>query len=166
MLNKKKVAPLGAMAAVAMASTGAQAATQTANAEVKIVAAVQLAQNDILDFGIIASGGAAATVIMPTGSNTRTCGTGLTCAGTARRGRFTVSGATTGYVVAINIPTTTISLSAGGGNAMSVSLVPSTTSFSSTGVPVEFFVGGTLSVGANQVAGNYTGTYAVTADYQ
>ena len=165
MLNKKKVALLGAMAAVAMASTGAQAATQTANAEVKIVAAVQLAQNDILDFGIIASGGAAATVIMPTTTNTRTCGTGLTCAGTARRGRFTVSGATTGYVVAINVPTST-SLSAGGGNAMSVVLTPSMTSFSSTGVPVEFFVGGTLSVGANQAAGSYVGTYAVTADYQ
>lgn len=165
MLNKKKVALLGAMAAVAMASTGAQAATQTATAEVDIVAAVQLAINDTLDFGIIASGGSASTVIMPTASNTRTCGTGLTCVGTAQRGRFTVSGATTGYVVAINVPTSTL-LSAGGGNTMSVSLVPSTTSFPSTGVPVEFFVGGTLSVGANQAAGNYTGTYAVTADYQ
>ena len=104
MLNKKKVALLGAMAVAAMASTGAQAATQPATAEVEIVAAVQLAINDTLDFGIIASGGSASTVILPTSTNTRTCGTGLTCAGSALRGRFTVSGATTGYVVAINVP--------------------------------------------------------------
>ncbi|MDP3783056.1 MAG: DUF4402 domain-containing protein [Sphingopyxis sp.] len=29
-----------------------------------------------------------------------------------------------------------------------------------------FQVGGTLSVGANQAAGDYTGTFNVTADYQ
>ncbi len=156
MLNKKKVALLGAMAAAAMASTGAQAATQNASAEVEIVAAVQLAINDTLDFGIIASSAAPATVTMPTASNARACGTGLTCVGTAQRGRFTVSGATSGYVVAIIVPATT-TLSAGGGNM---------TSFASLGVPQEFFVGGTLSVGANQAAGNYTGTYVVTADYQ
>ena len=165
MLNKKKVALLGAMAAAAMASTGAQAATQPATAEVEIVAAVQLAINDTLDFGIIASGGAPATVQLLASDGTRTCGAGLTCAGSPQRGRFTVSGATTGYVVAINVPAST-TLSAGGANTMSLSLVPSTTSFLSAGLPVEFFVGGTLSVGANQAAGNYTGTYVVTADYQ
>lgn len=164
MLNKTKVAILGAIAVAAMASTGAQAATQTANAEVDIIAAVQLAQNDVLDFGVVASSATAGTVTLPTGSNGRTCSAGLTCVGTALRGRFTVSGATSGYVVAISVPTTTTLTS--GSNNLSLALTPSMTSFTSAGTPQEFFVGGTLSVGVNQAAGNYTGTYTVSADYQ
>ena len=164
MLNKTKVALLGAIAVAAMASTGAQAATQTANAEVDIIAAVQLAQNDALDFGVVASSATAGTVALPTASNTRTCSAGLTCVGTALRGRFTVSGATSGYVVAISVPATTTLTS--GANTLSLGLTSSTTTFTSTGAPQVFYVGGTLAVGANQAAGNYTGTYTVSADYQ
>ncbi len=164
MLNKTKVAILGAMAVAAMASTGAQAATQTATAKVDIIAAVQLAQNDALDFGVVASGAAAGTVdLLPT-ATTRTCSAGLTCVGTALRGRFTVSGATSGYVVAISVPTSTTLSS--GANTMSLTLTPSMTSFTSAGTAQVFYVGGKLSVGASQAAGNYTGTYTVSADYQ
>lgn len=164
MLNKTKFALLGVVAAAAMASTGAQAATQTASAEVDIVAAVQLAQNDGLDFGVVASSGTAGTVALPIGSNTRICSAGVTCVGTALRGRFTVSGATTGYVVAINVPASTTLNS--GANNMLLSLVPSMTSFTAGAGPQEFFVGGSLAVGANQAAGTYTGSYNVSADYQ
>jgi D-serine deaminase-like pyridoxal phosphate-dependent protein len=164
MLNKTKFALVGVVAAAAMASTGAQAATQTASAEVDIVAAVQLAQNDGLDFGVVASSGTAGTVVLPTASNTRVCSAGVTCVGTALRGRFTVSGATTGYVVAINVPATTTLAS--GGNNMVLTLAPSMTSFTSAGAPQIFFVGGSLAVGANQAAGTYTGSYNVSADYQ
>lgn len=164
MLNKTKFALLGVVAAAAMASTGAQAATQTASAEVDIVAAVQLAQNDGLDFGVVASSGTAGTVALPTTSNTRTCSAGVTCVGTALRGRFTVSGATSSYVVAITVPASTTLNS--GANSIVLSLTPSMTTFTSTGAAQEFFVGGSLAVGANQAAGTYTGTYSVSADYQ
>ncbi len=162
MLNKK-IALLGA-AVAALASTGANAATQTATAEVDIIAAVQLAQNDGLDFGVVASSAVAGTVALPATSNTRACSAGVTCVGTALRGRFTVSGATSGYVVAISVPAST-TLSSGGNN-MTLSLTPSITSFTSTGAAEVFYVGGSLAVGANQAAGTYTGTYAVSADYQ
>lgn len=161
MLNKK-IALLGA-AVAAMVSTGANAATQTATAEVDIVAAVTLTQDAGLDFGVVAVGASAGTVTMPTGSNTRSC-TVVTCSGTAQRGQFTVSNATTGYVVNIVVPGSTTLTS--GGNTINLSLVPSITSFSSTGVSEVFYVGGTLSIAANQAAGTYTGTYAVSADYQ
>lgn len=164
MLNKTKFALLGVVAAAAMASTGAQAATQTASAEVDIVAAVTLAQNNPLDLGVVASSGTAGTVALPTTSDTRVCSAGVTCVGAALRGRFTVSGATSGYVVAINVPATTTLAS--GGNNMVLTLVPSMTSFTSTGAPQIFFVGGSLAVGANQAAGTYTGSYNVSADYQ
>jgi Mat/Ecp fimbriae major subunit len=161
MLNKK-IALLGA-AVAALASTGANAATQTATAEVDIIAAVTLTQDAGLDFGVVASSAAAGTVTLPTGSNTRVC-TGVTCVGVAQRGQFTVSNATTGYNVGITVPAST-SLT-GPGTAMSLALVPSSTGFTSTGAPVVFYVGGTLSVGAGQVAGTYSGTYNVSADYQ
>lgn len=164
MLNKTKFALLGVVAAAAMASTSAQAATQTASAEVDIVPAVTLAQNNALDLGIVATSGTAGTVTLPTGSDTRVCSTGVSCVGTALRGRFTVGGAASGYVVAINVPTSTTLTS--GGNNMVLTHTPSMTSFTSTGAPQIFFVGGSIPVAANQAAGTYTGTYNVSADYQ
>jgi Mat/Ecp fimbriae major subunit len=163
MLNKK-IALLGA-AAIAMVSTGANAATQTATAEVDIIAAVTLTQNAGLDFGVVATSATSGTVIMPTTTDTRSCSAGVTCAaGTARRGQFTVSNATSGYLVNIVVPpSTTLNFS---GNTMNLVLLPSMTAFTSTGADQVFYVGGTLSVNANQPAGTYTGTYSVSADYQ
>lgn len=164
MLNKTKVALLGAFAAATMVGTGANAATQTASAEVEIIAAVALTEDHSLDLGVVASSASAGTVLLPTGSNTRTCSASLTCVGTAQRGQFTISGATAGYNIGITVPAST-SLT-GSGAPMNLTLVPSMTSFTSIGSPQVFYVGGTLSVGANQVAGSYTGTYNVSADYQ
>lgn len=164
MLNKSKTALMGMVAVAAMASTGAHAATQTATAEVDIIAAVQLIQNDGLDFGVVASSSVAGTVALPATATTRTCSASVTCVGTALRGRFTVSNAANGYTVGITVPTSTTLNS--GGNSMTLALAPSMASFVSNGAAQEFFVGGTLNVGANQAAGTYTGTYSVSADYQ
>jgi spore coat protein U-like protein len=49
---------------------------------------------------------------------------------------------------------------------MGLTLTPSAASVTATGAPQTFYVGGVLSVGASQVAGTYTGTYAVSAEYQ
>ncbi|MGB5077665.1 MAG: DUF4402 domain-containing protein [Sphingorhabdus sp.] len=164
MLNKSKIALMGAIAVAAMVSTGAQAATQTATAEVDIIAAVQLTQDVAMDLGVAASSAASGTVTLPNNSNTRVCSAAVTCVGTAQRGEFTVSGATSGYVVAVTVaPSTTLS---SGANTMPLTLNPSMSSFTSTGASQVFYVGGTLSVGANQAAGTYTGTYSVSADYQ
>lgn len=164
MLNTMKVALTGAMAVAAFASTSAQAATGTADATATIISAVQLTQNDVLDFGVVASSTTAGTVDLPTDSNTRTCSVGVTCVGTALRGQFTVSGAATGYTVGIVVPATAILTS--NGVTMSTTLTPSMTTFVSNGGARAIFVGGTLSVGANQAAGLYTGTYTVSANYQ
>jgi hypothetical protein len=161
MLNKKNVALLGAMAVAAIASTSAQAATETANAEVDIIAAVQLTQNDPLDFGMIASGAAGGTVTLPAATGTRNCG-GLVCVGTATRGRFTVNG-TIGQNIAITLPSTVTLTSSG--NSMVVSLSPVPT-IAMTTASQEFFIGGSLAVNPSQPAGAYTATYPVTAEYQ
>ena len=164
MLNKKKVALLGAMAAAAMASTGAQAATATATADVRIIAAVQLQQTDGLDFGIVAPSAVAGTVTINTASNGRNCAQ-VTCVGTASRGRFIVTGSSVGYPILITVPAS-VSLTSTAGSPMLVTLSPSNLTLNSSATAQEFFVGGVLNVGSNQAAGAYTGSYVVTADYQ
>ncbi len=163
MLNKSKIALLGAFAAAAMVSTGANAATQTATAEVDILAPVTLTQTAGLDFGVVAAGAAAGTVTLPNSSNVRTCSAGLACVGAAQRGTFDVTGASS-YTIDITVAAST-SLT-GAGAPMSLTLNPSATSVVATGAAQTFYVGGTLNVGASQVAGTYTGTYNVSADYQ
>ena len=162
MLNKSKIALIGAIAAAGMVSTGANAATQTATADVRIISAVTLTQDVGLNLGVVAASAAGGTVTLPNTSDVRTCA-GVTCVGTAQRGQFTVSGAATGFVVLVNTPLSTTL--AGPGTAMTLALSPSLVNFTSTGAAQTFFVGGTLAVGANQTAGTYNGTYTVTADY-
>ena len=163
MLNKSKVALIGAIAAAGMFSNAANAATVSADARVNILAPVQLTQTAILDFGVVAAGAAAGTVTLPNNSNVQTCSVGLACVGAAQRGTFNVVGAN-GYNVAITVAAST-SLT-GPGAAMALTLNPSATVIAATGLPQTFFVGGTLNVGAAQAAGTYTGNYNVSADYQ
>lgn len=169
MLKLTKIALLGAVAAAGMASTAANAATATGHAEVDIITAVTLTETTQMDLGVVASSGTAGTVALPDGSNTRACSGGVTCIGTATRGAFAVGGAATGYVIAYTVDGST-SLT-GPGAAMALTLDPSGTAtsngtFTATAAATTFYVGGTLSVAANQAAGTYTGTYNVTANYQ
>lgn len=166
MLKFTKTAFTGAMAVAAFALTSvqAQAATQNADARVTILPAVQLVQDNALNFGLVASSAAAGTVELPSASDTPICSTTVICVGSASRGRFTVSGAANGTSVLISVPgTVTLTYLT---SSMTVALASSSTGFAATGAPVTFFVGGTLSVGANQTAGLYQGTYSVSADYQ
>lgn len=161
MLNKK-IALLGA-AMAALVSTGANAATVTATADVEILAPVTLAQTAGLDFGIVAAGSSAGTATIGTGADTAGCSAGLACVGTASRGAFSVVGANTTTVVITVDPSTLLT---GTGADMNLTLNPSAATVTATGLPQTFYVGGVLSVGAGQAAGTYTGTYSVSAEYQ
>jgi Mat/Ecp fimbriae major subunit len=163
MLNKSKVALLGAFAAAAMVSTGANAATEIATAEVEILAPITLAETVGLDFGIVAASLAAGTATIGTGSDTATCSVGLACVGTSARGAFEVVAANTTTVV-ITVDASTVLT--GAGVDMNLTLNPSVATLTATGAAQTFYVGGVLSVGASQAAGTYTGTYDVSAEYQ
>ena len=164
MLNKMKIVLAGAAAVAAMSSTAAFADTENATATVQILGAVNLQKFADLDLGTVASGATAGTVALPTTSNTRTCNV-VTCVGTATRARFQVTAATNGYVIDIShSPTASLT---GPGAAMSLTLAASTAAVTfNSASPQDIFVGGTLTVGANQAAGTYNGTFSVTADYQ
>ncbi len=163
-MNMKKIVLGGAAAIAAMSSTAAFADTESATATVQILGAVELTKFADLDLGTVASGAAAGTVALPTNSNTRTC-TGVTCVGTASRARFQVTAATNGYVIDVtHSPTATLT---GPGASMPLTLAASASSITFNSASLQdIFVGGTLTVGANQVAGTYNGTFNVTADYQ
>lgn len=167
MLNKSKIALMGAIAAAGMVSNAANAATVSATAEVDILAAVTVTQTAGLDFGVIAAAAVPGTVTIAAADGTRTCSAGLACAGGPQRGAFAVTGAN-GLTITVTVdPATTLDDGAGPGAAMSLSLNASTATVVGAGTTaVPFHVGGVLTVGAAQAAGTYTGTYNVSADYQ
>lgn len=163
-MNKMKIVFASAAAIAAMSSTAAFADTENATATVQILGAVNLQKFADLDLGTVAASSASGTVVLPTSSNTRTCNI-VTCVGTATRARFQVTAATNGYVIDItHSPTASLT---GPGAAMPLTLAASTAAVTFNSASLQdIFVGGTLTVGANQAAGTYNGTFNVTADYQ
>ncbi len=165
MLNKFKVVLAGTIAAAAMFSGVANAATQTATAEAEIIVPVVLSSVTNLNFGLIAVGAGTGTVALGA-SDVRTCA-GVTCVGTASRGKFNVTVADAGALVDLGFTDNTIDLTGPAGSTpMNATLSLSTNQITFDAATLEdVFVGGTLNVNAAQAAGVYTGTYEVTAQY-
>ena len=154
-----------AAAGLAVASLGiasaASAATDTADAQAQILAAltvtVDSANNlDVLDFGTIAESGSGGTVTLAPGATLPgPCGAGLVCAGPWTTPNFDVQGQP-GATVNITLTNNSINLS-GPGADMPVALQLSDVSLVLNGTGAgDFDVGGTLTVGANQAVGTYT----------
>jgi len=166
MLNKMKIALAGSIAAAAMISSGAQAATETVGADAEIIPAVTLGTPTDIDFGTIAADatGGSAVVAASSGATT-TCAT-LTCIGSSNPGSIVVTSEADQTVSVSFAATGTVELSTGGATPSTMTMTPSLsqTSFTSTGTDT-IYVGGTLAVGANQAAGTYNGTFDVNVDY-
>ena len=157
-----KAALVGTVAFAALGSTGAQAATATAVAKAQILKQITVTRNTDLDYATIIPGAAASTVIV-TPAGTRTCGVGLVCTGTATAADFSVAG-TIGQVATVSVPAT-VSLT-GAGAPMTSTLVSSAATITLAATN-NFQVGGTLTVGANQVDGAYVSApFTVTVNYQ
>jgi len=165
MSKKFKIALTSMVTVAAMASTAAHADTENATAQAQVIAAVQLAENDPLTFGVILSSANGGSVTISTTANMAVCTSGISCvAETTQRGRFTVSNAESGYTVDITVPST-VTLNSGN-DQMTAELESSMASFTSAGADQVFYVGDVLTVGSNQPAGYYNGTYEVSAEYQ
>ncbi|WP_260581653.1 DUF4402 domain-containing protein [Sphingopyxis sp. PET50] len=93
-----------------------------------------------------------------------TCGSGLTCTGTTTAANFNIAG-TSGAVVLVG-GDSSVTLNGSLGGTMTSTLTYSATNVTLSATGGSFQVGGTLSVGANQAAGDYSGTFNVTANYQ
>ena len=164
---KKLITVLVAGSAMAMGTTAANAATASATATAEILEQVQIVNTAALNFGTIVPDSAAADTVSvaANAAGTRNCGS-LTCAGAASvsAAAFDVTGAN-GLNVDITLGTLA-SLSDGGSNTMPISLSASNTVLAMTGSAVPLYVGGSITVAANQAAGVYSGNFDVTAEYQ
>lgn len=158
----KAIVATTTLAALGLGATAASAATATATARAKILRQITLTNTSDLQFGTIVTSAAASTVAISS-AGARTCGAGLVCSGTTTAADFTIGG-TTGQVVTISVPAS-VSLTSGG-NTMTASLAANAATTTLVANAGAFSVGGTLSVGANQADGDYTGTFTATVDYQ
>ena len=154
--------------AVLFSANQAFAATATsAVSNVKIVPVMTITKVNPLEFGSIATVGATGgtvTIAAVTGTVTPTSsGVTVLSTGSARTaGSFNITGeANTTYTLT---ELTALSL-AGPGTSMPVALTSSANRQLGAGGTDTLFVGGTLTVGANQTPGSYTGTYDVTVTY-
>jgi Mat/Ecp fimbriae major subunit len=159
MNNMQKIS-LALLAAVVMAPA-AHAATATGDSEATVLQSLSVSKGVALNFGKIVAGSAASTVEL-TVAGSRNCGVGLTCLGNAALGDFTL----TGYAgQGVSVSTDGSATLTSGSNSMTTTLVPSAATLTLTGGTAILKIGGTLSVGANQAPGVYTGTYNVTVNY-
>jgi len=110
--------------------------------------------------------------VSPNGTRSVSGGT-VAAGGTPTAAQFSVTGQT-GLTYAINMAGTSATLTSGA-NTMAFTAVSDTTASAITtgiaptgtltGGAQTIYVGGVLTVGANQVAGTYTGNISVAVDY-
>jgi hypothetical protein len=168
--SRKFLIAAAAAAATAMAASPAVAApvsaTTDASGRALILIPLTLTKVDDLDFGSVIPSAASGTIsIAADGSGPSVTG-GVTPVPSAAGSRALFAGAgSAGEDVLIFLaPPASLSDGAGHTMAISMSLEKSRVTIGSTR---SFFVGvgGTVTVGANQVEGLYTGTFTVLAQY-
>lgn len=156
-------------AAVALAtvsfSNDAFAADATGTATAVIRAAITLAEDTAMDFGIITPDPAGDVITMTT-TGAVSAASGSALSGTPSSGGFTASG--TG-LTAVTISFSSGDTLTGPGTAMPLGSFNHDAGASPAfdgGGNLDFDVGAQLTVGAAQVAGTYNGSYTVTVNYQ
>lgn len=166
MINKMKLALAGAVIATGMVSNAAYAATEQAQATVDVLTAVAITVDSGLNFGVVAASAAGGTVSVAASAVAVPIGTGVVPISGGNAGAFRVTQGTNNSV--LNLTASNPTPLTSGGNQIVLSgltLSANSITFNSASItPV--YVGGTISLGANQPAGTYTGTFDVTAEYQ
>jgi hypothetical protein len=160
-----------AMASLGVASTATAATSDTADVTAEILTALSVAvdpADNTLDFGQIAPGGSAATIVVaPDGTMTGGCPTAVICAGSINAPSFDVVG-NPNALVYVTFTNASETLENAALDTMTVGTFTTDGSGSLTldGAGVgEFTVGGSLTVAASQPAGVYTGTLEVNVAY-
>ena len=148
----------------------AQGVTTSNGVSAEIKTGITLTAVNPLEFGKLAVTGVAGTVVLTPGGSPTATGVQL-LSGTTRTAASYTSTGTASATYAINVPTSPVTITTGGGGAGETMTVSSfvcskgaTSAFDGAGAD-SFTVGATLNVGATQVAGHYTGTFNVNIDY-
>lgn len=166
MINKMKLALAGAVIATGMVSNAAYAATENAQAAVDVLAAVELTEYQRLDFGVVAASAAGGTVTVGASGAALPVGTGVLAISGGAAARFRVTQATNGSVIALTVGNPAPLTGPGANIALSGLTLSANSITYNSATPQDIYVGGTISLNPNQVAGVYTGSFDVTAEYQ
>lgn len=156
-----------ALAAFGLQAGMAQAApvTASATAKARILRQITVTNTSDLDFGTVVVGATASTVAV-SAAGARTCGASLTCTGTTTSANFDISGSNNAVVTIGGDNSVTLANGTGGTMTAALSRSASTLTLANSAIGGSFQVFGTLSVGASQADGAYTGTFNVNVDYQ
>ena len=166
-VTTQKVARRGLRTAIAIAamtlSAGAYAASTTGTASATVIVPMTISAGTALNFGTFAANSTGGTVVITTGgarSATGSVALSSTTPGVA--GSFNVTG-NAASTLAITGPGVFNVTS--GANTMAVSLSGLATTGTLSGGTATILVPGTLTVGANQASGSYSGTYTMAVEY-
>lgn len=160
-------AATSAMLALASPAVAVSPATQaTANAKIYKPLTISKVQN--LDFGVIVLGAGAwsGEVVSISQAGALTCGggTNLTCSGSPQVAKYHLVG-TNNATVTVSSPGFNLT---GPGTLAFTPNAPATVNLGATGstTGVDFSIGGSITLASTTPDGVYSGTFAVTADYQ
>lgn len=163
----KRLAVAAAMAGIAApASAGTLPATAPAGAKALLLLPLSITKVDDLDFGSVVPSATSGTVSIAADGSGQSVTGGVTPipSGTASRALFAGAGSPGQTVNIFLAPPPNLSDGAGHTVPISLSLESATVTIDSTH-SFSVGVGGTVTVAANQVAGTYTGTFTVLAQY-
>lgn len=154
----KTISKLTAVALLAsVASVPAQAASITGGAQATVVGPLSIANTFPMRFGAFSSGSTAGTI---TTNGVTTGGVSLVTLGSP--GTYNVAG-TPNASFDITAPNS-VTLTNGSASMTAAIVVPTASALDAQGNRA-FNITGTLSVGANQPTGNYTGSFPMTVNY-
>ena len=166
----KTIAIASALLATALVASPAAAVSPasqaTANAKIYKPLTISKVQN--LDFGVIVLGAGAwaGEVVSISQAGALTCGggTNLTCSGSPQVAKYHLVG-TNNAVVTVSCPGFNLT---GPGTLAFTPNAPATVNLGASGVTtgVDFSIGGSITLASTTPDGVYSGTFAVTADYQ
>lgn len=151
-------------------SQNANALDVSVNASATIVAPLAASSPTALAFGNVGASGSAGTVeVTSAGARSAAGGASAVAGGTVSAAVVNITAGEASAVVDISYPASA-TLNGPAASTMSVDGFaaagsPATATLDGSGTAT-FNVGGTLNVGANQTAGNYTGSFNVTLTYQ
>ena len=164
------VATVAALAVTTEVAAAPVSASTNATAQARILRPLQLASTQNLNLGdIVLSGTAPYTATVSINRNGAFDCDGssgdVTCSGTPQRAMYNVRG-TNNQVVTIASGPVTLNGSNGGTLTLTPDHAPTVTLTNSGAPGFDFGVGGSITVSDTTVDGVYTGTFALTADYQ
>ena len=145
-------------------SVSAIAATATGTANATVLTPITITAGTALNFGTLAGNASGGTVVVTAAGARSTTGSAVVTSGTFSAGSFSLTG-TGASTFGVTYPASfNVTSAAAGATPMAVTITGAATGALSAG-SVTLPVGGILTVGANQIAGSYTGTYVMTVEY-